>query len=206
VGVFVAVTGILWSLTGRSFYQNHMVAAGEEKAEQWLQMLADGKVNEAICLRMDYWERPLEGQDLNEYFSRTERAPTSSEFTPPPAEMKEIFLESQSIRNLIASGSKTQFTLLPEKTKYDPNQVGKVVIEAFFNIDFFLVDSLGQGRKTSAEISVIMYRIKFPTSVHWQVYRLINHTAPDPLTPNMLRPLPGGGESADEEILTDELE
>lgn len=188
LGVFIAMIGIVWSLTGRSFYQNHMVSLGEQKAEEWLKLLIDGKVNQAVCLRMDYWERPLEGVDLDEYFLRTERAPTSSEMTPPPAQLKEMFLESQTIRHLISSGSKTKYTPLPEKTVYDGSQLGKVNIEAYFDVQFYLTDSLGQLRETSAEIAVQVIRTKYPTGIHWQVKRLTNVTAPDPLTPKMLQP------------------
>jgi len=191
LGVFLSVTGMVWALTGRSFYQNHVIAAGQERAEQWLKMLIANEVNEAICLRMDPIQRPLEGIDLTEYFTRTVRPPTSSEFVPPPAQMKEMFLESQTVRYLIESGSKTKITLLPEKTTYNATLPGKTTIEAYFDVEFFLTDSLGQGRRTSAEISVIMYRHNYHTGVQWQVFRLVNHTAPDPLTPGMMLPTTG---------------
>jgi len=186
VGAFLAVMIGTWSLTTRSQYQSYVTRTAEEKAEQWLWLIAAGKVNEAICLRMDYMARPHESQDLDEYFQRTDRPPSASELLPPPAELKEMFLESKTISNLLLSGDKSKITLLPEKTVLDTSEKGKAAAEVFFDVDFFLQDSLGQMRWTSAEVSVTLYRHLTATDVHWQVYRILNHTAPDPVMPRMM--------------------
>jgi hypothetical protein len=178
VGVFIGSTGTVWSLTTRTLYHNHMVALGEDFAEEWVQLLIDGKIHEAICLRMDYLDRPLEGVDLAEYFERAERAPDSSELIPPPLEMKEGFLDSKTVRSFLASGSNTTLRRLPERTKFSEQQ-GTFDVEAFFEVDFLLDDGQGGFRRRSQIISATARRIQYTAGAHWQINRIFNHTSPD---------------------------
>jgi hypothetical protein len=178
LGVFIGTLGTVWNLTSRSFYQNHMVAMGEKFAQEWLQLLIDDKLDEAICLRMDYLDRPLEGSNLTEYFQLTVRPPDASEMVPPPNEMKQSFLDSKTIQNFLTSGKETKLRLLPEKTRHFEH-TGRFEVEAHFEVDFLLNDGHGGKRRKSQNISVALGRIQHTSSGHWQITRFTNLTAPD---------------------------
>lgn len=178
IGVAVGMTGVVWSLTTRSFYQNHLVATGEKYAQQWLELLKDGKLEEAICLRMDYWDRPLESVQLVNYFQQTERPPGASDSVPPPAQMKDEFLLSNTVTSLLESGPQTRIRLQEDRTKYF-EQSGTVEVEGFFEVELMAKDDLGNPRKRSQVVSVAVKRIQYPKSAHWQVSRVHNHSQPD---------------------------
>jgi hypothetical protein len=178
VGVAIGMTGVVWSLTTRSFYQNHLVATGEKYAEQWLEILRDGKLEEAICLRMDYWDRPLESVQLVNYFQQTERTPGASDSTPPPAQMKDEFLMSNTVQNLLESGPQTRIRLQEDRTRFF-EQAGSVEVEGFFEIELLAKDPRGNMRRKTQIVSVAVKRIQYPKSAHWQVSRVHNHSQPD---------------------------
>jgi hypothetical protein len=178
VGVAVGMTGVVWSLTTRSFYQNHLVATGEKYAQQWLELLRDGKLEEAICLRMDYWDRPLESVQLVNYFQQTERPPGASDSAPPPDEMRDEFLLSNTVQNLLESGPQTRIRLQEDRTRYF-EQSGTVEVEGFFEVELMAKDPRGNLRKKTQVVSVAVKRIQFPKSAHWQVSRVHNHSQPD---------------------------
>ncbi len=178
VGVAIGMTGVVWSLTTRSFYQNHLVATGEKYAQQWLEILRDGKLEEAICLRMDYWDRPLESVQLVSYFQQTERSPGASDSTPPPAQMKEEFLMSNTVQNLLESGPETRIRLQEDRTRFF-EQAGSVEVEGFFEVELLAKDPRGNMRRKTQIVSVAVKRIQYPKSAHWQVSRVHNHSQPD---------------------------
>ncbi|MDP1561490.1 MAG: hypothetical protein Q8M16_08850 [Pirellulaceae bacterium] len=178
VGVFVATVGTVWSLTTRTMYHNHMVALGEKFAEEWVQLLIKGQIHEAICLRMDYMDRPLEGVDLAEYFEQAVRPPDSSESIPPPLEMKEGFLDSKTVRSFLVSGSNTTIRLLPERTKFSEQQ-GIFDVEVFFEVEFLLEDGQGGFRRRAQTVSASARRIQYTSGAHWHISRIFNHSSPD---------------------------
>lgn len=200
VGVAIGMTGVVWSLTTRSFYQNHLVATGEQYAQQWLEILSDGKLEEAICLRMDYWDRPLESVQLVNYFQQTERPPGASDSTPPPAQMKEEFLASNTVQNLLESGPQTRIRLQEDRTRFF-EQAGSVEVEGFFEVELLAKDPRGNMRRKTQIVSVAVKRIQYPKSAHWQVSRVHNHSQPD----MPAETASGGGENAEGENLLDLL-
>lgn len=200
VGVALGMTGVVWSLTTRSFYQNHLVATGEKYAQQWLELLRDGKLEEAICLRMDYWDRPLESVQLVNFFQQTERPPGASESAPPPAQMKDEFLTSGTVQNLLSSGPQTKIRLQPDRTRYF-EQSGSVEVEGFFEVELLAPDPRGNMRRKTQIVSVAVKRIQYPKSAHWQVSRVHNHSQPD----MPVETASGDGDKAEDDNLLDLL-
>lgn len=177
IGVFVATVGTTWNLTTRSFYQNHMVAKGEQYAEQWIKLLIDDQIYEAICLRMEYHERPLEGVNLAEYFGRTERTADSTESAITPAQVVEEFLDSQTVQSFLSSGKETTYRHLPDRTRVFET-TGSFEVEAFFDVEFSLSGDFGKRRKSNI-ISVTASRIQYAAGAHWRISKTENISAPD---------------------------
>lgn len=200
VGVAIGMTGVVWSLTTRSFHQNHLVATGEKYAQQWLEMLRDGKLEEAICLRMDYWDRPLESVQLVNFFEQTERPPGASDSAPPPAQMKDEFLMSNTVQSLLNSGPQTRIQLQEDRTRF-LEQTGSVEVEGFFEVEFLAKDPRGNMRRKTQVVSVAVKRIQYPKSAHWQVSRVHNHSQPD----MPIETAAGEGENPEGENLLDLL-
>ncbi len=177
IGVFVATVGTTWNLTTRSLYQNHMVAKGEQFAEQWIKLLIDDQIYEALCLRMDYRDRPLEGVNLAEYFGQKIAGADSGESAMTPADMRDQFLDSQTVQSFLASGKSTTYRLLHDRTRFFET-TGWFEVEAFFDVAFLLDDGHGPRRKSQI-ISVTARRIQHVASAHWQISNTANNTSPD---------------------------
>lgn len=177
IGVFVATVGTTWNLTTRSLYQNHMVAKGEQFAEQWIKLVIDDQIYEALCLRMEYYDRPLEGINLAEYFERSVAAADSADSAMKPADMKDQFLDSQTVQSFLASGKETTYRPLPDKTRFFET-TGWFEVEAFFDVAFLLDDGHGPRRKSQI-ISVTARRIQHAAGAHWQISNTANNSSPD---------------------------
>lgn len=174
VGVFIAVFSITFSQVARSSYDARLLQTASEHGQRWLQLIADGEVNQAICLRMNYLDRPLEGTDLDEYFKRTERPSSSHSMMPPPKELKKMFTDKRTVKNLIISGEKTKLRPLHEKDRFLGFDTGVAKIITGYEADVMLA-----GKMETLELEVQIYRIKFPTHVQWQVKEITNLTHPD---------------------------
>lgn len=198
IGVFIATSGTIWSLTARSLYQNHIVSKGEEFAEQWVQLLVNDQIFEAICLRMDYDMRPLEGIDLAEYFQRTVAEADSGSTSMSPSQMKEGFLESRSVQLFLESGKETKFRRLPEKTRF-MEAPAWFEVEVFFDVEFLLKDGFGSRRKSNI-ISVTARRLQHSGAAHWVISRSSNITSPDRAPVNVEGQGKGQGDEIDATI------
>lgn len=178
LGVFLATVGTVWSMTARSFYQNHMIALGQKHAEDWLQLLVENKLHEAICLRLDYGDRPLEGTALPEYFLQGERPAGLSESVPLPSQMKDSFLRLATVQKFLTSGKNTELKLIPERTVFNEN-AGWIEVLSVFEVSFLLNDGQSEPRRKTETIGVKIRRTPHPNGAHWQIQELANHTSPE---------------------------
>ncbi|MBL8892532.1 MAG: hypothetical protein JNL67_21325 [Planctomycetaceae bacterium] len=204
LGVFLATLGTVWSVTTRSFYQNHMIAMGQKQAQDWLQMLVDDKLYEVICLRLDYWDRPLEGANLSEYFLKEERPAGLSESAPLPSQMKDSFLQSKTVQKFLTSGKNTELKLIPERTVFFEH-AGWFEVESVFEVSFLLDDGQTGPRRKTETISVTIRRTQYPNSAHWQIRQLNNHTSPESPEAPMIAG-EGQGEASDTDLKLNPLE
>lgn len=188
IGIFLAICTTIWTQSARTNYQNHLLKTANEHSLRWLKMITDGEIEEAISLRMQYLDRPQDSDDLTEFFQRTDRPVASAEMTPSPAGMKQMFTETRTVEYLMESGADTKITPKPELNTVDTTTVGMAKAYTHYHVDFHLEDGTGQKKWTSADIQVEIYRMKFPTSVQWQVRQLRNLSAPDKPKPALLDP------------------
>ncbi|GEM_PF-1685803 len=188
VGIFLAISTTIWTQSARTNYQNHLLRTADQHSQEWLRKITDGQIEEAISLRMQYLDRPQDSDDLTDFFQRTDRPVASVEMTPSPAGMKQMFSETRTVEYLIQSGAETKITPQPELNTVDTSTVGMAKAFTHYRIDFHLTDGSGQKKWTSADVQVEIYRMKFPTSVQWQVRQLRNLTAPDSPKPTLLDP------------------
>lgn len=180
IGIFVSVFSATWTQVARASYENYLMSTGDQFAQQWLELLKDGKVKEAICLRMDYLDRPLENADLDEYFLRTEAPAASSGFIPAPSEMLERFSKMRTIREIIEYGKRTTVTPIYDSNSVDTSNQGVAKVRCFYRIELEVTEENGKRRIREFDINVLLARKRFPTSVHWEVIALNNVTRPDP--------------------------
>lgn len=174
LGVFLAVFGITWSQASRSSYEAHILHVASQHGKEWLELIKDGNINEAICLRMEYLDRPLEGTDLDKYFQQSERPSSSHSMMPAPKEMKKLFTEKKTVQNLVISGKNTQIRPVIGKDRITATETGIIKIFTTYEVDVVL-----GGKPETIELEVEIYRVKFPTHVEWQVRDVSNLTHPD---------------------------
>lgn len=178
LGVFLATIGTVWSVSTRSFYQNHLLATGQKHAEEWLNLLVQDKLHEVICLRLEYLDRPLEGTDLAEYFLQEKRPTGLSDSVPLPSQMLDSFLLSSTIQKFIDSGKNTEVKLIPEKTVFYEHS-GWFEVESHFEVTFLLKEGATGPRRRTENISVNVRRTQFANSAHWHIRQFTNHSAPE---------------------------
>lgn len=174
VGVFLSILSISWSVAVHANYNNRLLRTASDFGEQWLHMIADDKLNEAICLRMEYLDRPLEGTDLEAYFEQEERPKDTASGMPAPANLKKMFTEKQTVRNMIISGKDTRIRPTPEKDRVSGSDRGIAKILVTYDVDM----KLG-GNYETVSLEVEIYRVRYNSGVQWQVKELINLSRSD---------------------------
>ncbi len=181
IAAFLAVISVTWSQASRSSYEANLLHTASQHGENWIKMIAEGDVNEAICLRMQYQDRPLDGTDLDAFFKMTDRPDSTMSMMPAPAEMKKIFTESTAVKNVIASGEKTRIHPKPEMNLITKTSQGIAEISVFYDLDLIL-----DGKPVTHEFVVHMFRSKLASGVQWQIERMEDNSASSTHVPQML--------------------
>ncbi|MEC9093646.1 MAG: DUF4190 domain-containing protein [Planctomycetota bacterium] len=179
-GSRVAWIGVSLSLLFFAFYVSHAVSRDSRMsqtsrvlAEQWIEMIQDGNLNEAHQLTRDFFNRVLPGTSLAKHYASAQESASEApnqkesaqEMSGTAYRQREDFFQQPAMKIIRDKGKACTVSHLGQVTSYRDGQFVDYVVHAF-EVRY---QENGQNAKNRFEITMLREVYPGHYGVHWAV-------------------------------------